>query len=156
MQERNAGLVRRAVEDIWNQGDLALADVLFAPTYVNHGGLIPDLVRGPEAIKSAIVLYRTAFPTFQITVEDLVAEQAMVLLQWTARRGPRPGPARAMPASQGEVLRGTTRSRCTAGQIAESWTAWDQAGVLDTLRRAAPASGPYGQRGDASDAAPTG
>ena len=49
--EHNAGLVRRAVEEIWNGGDLALADVLFAPDYVNHGGLIPDLVRGPEAIK---------------------------------------------------------------------------------------------------------
>src|SRR5579884_474969 len=100
MQEHNAGLVRRAIEEIWNQGDLALADVLFAPTYVNHGGLIPDLVCGPEAIKSAIVLYRSAFPTFHITVEELVVEREMVLLQWTARGGPPPGPARARPASQ--------------------------------------------------------
>ncbi len=42
--EHNMGLVRRVVEDVWNRGDLALADVLFAPTYVNHGSLIPDLV----------------------------------------------------------------------------------------------------------------
>ena len=154
MQERNAELVRRAVEEIWNGGDLTLADVLFAPTYVNHGGLIPDLVRGPEAIKSAIVLYRTAFPTFHITVEDLVAEREMVLLQWAARRGPPPGPARARPASPGGVLRGTTRSRCAADHIAESWTAWDQAGVLGTLGRAA--SGPDGRQEDASDAAPAG
>lgn len=49
----NTGVVRRAVEQIWNHADLAVGDVLFAPRYVNSGGLIPDLVSGPEAIKSA-------------------------------------------------------------------------------------------------------
>src|SRR5689334_23195625 len=83
---RNRALVRRAVEEIWNQGDLALADVLFAPGYVNHGGLIPDLVRGPEAITSSVALYRTAFPAFYITLETLVAQDDMVDVQWTARR----------------------------------------------------------------------
>ena len=100
MSERNRDLVRRAVEEIWNQGHLALADVLFAPTYVNHGGLIPDLLHGPEAIKSGVALYRAAFPDFYLTVE---------------------------------ALRGTTRSRCAAQQIAESWTTWDRAGVLRAL-----------------------
>src|SRR5438874_1746416 len=47
----NAAVVRRAIDEIWNLGKPDLADLLFAPDYVNHGGLIPDLVRGPEAIK---------------------------------------------------------------------------------------------------------
>ena len=44
-------LVRRAVEAIWNRGDLDVADELFAPGFVNHNGLITDLVSGSEAIK---------------------------------------------------------------------------------------------------------
>ena len=29
--EHNTGLVRRVVEDVWNRGDLALANALVAP-----------------------------------------------------------------------------------------------------------------------------
>ena len=134
---RNRDLVRRAVEEIWNQGDLALADVLFAPDYVNHGGLIPDLVHGPEAIKSSVALYRTAFPAFHITVETLVAQDEMVDMQWTARRTRSAG-----EADRQGVLQGTTRGRCAAAQIAESWTTWDRAGVLQRLGLSPAAEGP--------------
>ncbi len=54
--EETGVLVRQALEAIWNQGALEVADVLFAPDYVNHGGLIPDLMRGPEAIKLSVAL----------------------------------------------------------------------------------------------------
>ena len=60
--EHNVALVRHAVEAIWNRGELEAADAVFAPDYVNHGGLITDLVRGPEAIKVSVALYRRAFP----------------------------------------------------------------------------------------------
>ncbi len=133
MPECNAELVRRAVEAIWNQGDLALADVLFTPRYVNHGGLIPDVVQGPEAIKSAVALYRTAFPELHLTVEALRAEAEMVDLSWSARRGPPAARSNGAVASRGAALRGMTRSRCVGAQIAESWTTWDQVGVLRRL-----------------------
>ena len=136
--ERNRGLVRRAVEEIWNQGHLALADVLFAPTYVNHGGLIPDLVRGPEAIKSGVALYRTAFPDFYLTVEALVAVEEMVDLAWAARRRPPTTRTDAGAPGWAGVLRGTIRSHCVADQIAESWTTWDRAGVLRSLQHYNP------------------
>jgi predicted SnoaL-like aldol condensation-catalyzing enzyme len=128
--EHNMGLVRRVVEDVWNRSDLALADVLIAPGYVNHGGLIPDVLHGPEAIKVAVALYRTAFPTFHISVEALVAEGEMVELQWAAHRSPptaQAGDARASPPGP---LRGTTRSGLSDGQIVESWTSWDKVAVL--------------------------
>src|SRR5688500_6322882 len=67
----NEALVRRAIEAIWNRGELGVADDLFAHDYVNHDGLIPDLVRGPEAIKISVAFYRIAFPDFYITVEEL-------------------------------------------------------------------------------------
>ena len=84
----NARLVRQVIEEIWNAGDLDLADRLFAPDYINHGGLIPDLVRGPEAIKVSVVLYRTAFPQFRLAVLDLLAEGQSVAVRWAAHRTP--------------------------------------------------------------------
>jgi len=146
--EHNMGLVRRMVEDVWNRGDLALADVLVAPGYVNHGGLIPDVAQGPEAIKVAVALYRTAFPTFHITVEALAAAGEMVELRWAARRGPPLVRVCGGPPTPQETLRGSTRSRFADDQIAESWMSWDRATVLQDLGLVPVEAGP---RPDPSD-----
>src|SRR3954465_13578859 len=62
----NSRLVRQVSGEIWNGGNLDLADNLFASDYFNHGGIIPDLVRGPEAIKISVVMCRSAFPSLQV------------------------------------------------------------------------------------------
>ena len=127
----NARLVRRVIEDIWNDGDLDLADRLFAPGYVNHGGLIPDLIRGPEAIKLSVVLYRTAFPQFRVTVLDLLAQGPLVALRWAAQQTPAHAGVReqgAGPATADPLL-GMTFGRLEGGQIVESWTCWETGGA---------------------------
>ena len=75
MASANETLVRRAIEAIWNRGDLDVADELFAPGFVNHNGLITDLVFGPEAIKISAAFYRLAFPDLHVTVEALTIER---------------------------------------------------------------------------------
>jgi SnoaL-like polyketide cyclase len=130
-EAHNAALVRRAVEEIWNRGKLEVADVLFAADYINHAGLIPDFLRGPEAIKISVALYRTAFPNCHITMDELTAKRDAVLLRWTARSSA-PLAGSASSATQG-TLRGIIVSRCAGGQIVESWTYCDQAGVLEQL-----------------------
>jgi hypothetical protein len=115
-------LARIAIEGIWNRGELALADVLFTADYVNHGGLITDLVRGPEAIKFSVALFRTAFPTFHIAIDALTADQTAAEARWVAYdREAVDGSPR-----KGRGLRGITRCRLERGKIAESWTIWDR------------------------------
>ncbi len=131
--ERNGRRVCRVIEAICNRATFTEADALFTPDYVNHGGLIPDLVRGPEAFKVAVALYRTAFPDFRVRVEPLRARRATVLLRWTA--GPRPdGPPSGDPGAgaRGGVA-GLARVRLVDGLIAESWIRWDAAGALRHL-----------------------
>jgi predicted SnoaL-like aldol condensation-catalyzing enzyme len=132
----NAQLVRRVLEEIWNGADLDLADRLFAPDYINHGGLIPDLVRGPEAIKISLVLCRTAFPQFRVAVLDLVAEGQTVALRWAAHRRATGGAASAAPDPTPDPLFGMTFGRVRDGQIVESWTCWESAGAgeSDSIR----------------------
>ena len=48
-------LIERVIDEVWNAGQIDLADELFAANYVNHGGLVPDLVKGPEGIKFSVV-----------------------------------------------------------------------------------------------------
>ena len=131
----HARLVRRVIEEIWNDGELDLADRLFAPGYVNHGGLIPDLVRGPEAIKLSVVLYRTAFPHFRVAVLDLVAQGPLVALRWAAHQTPAHAGVRDQEAgpSTAEPLLGMTFGRLEGGQVVESWTCWERGGGRSSL-----------------------
>jgi hypothetical protein len=121
----NEALVLRAIEAIWNRGDLDAADELFADNYVNHYGLIPGLVLGPEAIKISAALYRVAFPGLQVAVDDVSIVEDTVVLKWTARDFPDRawnGAVERQPRS----LTGITRTRIAAGKIIESWTEWDR------------------------------
>jgi hypothetical protein len=121
----NEALVRRAIEAIWNRGELDVADELFGPDYANHGGLIPDLVRGPEAIKISVALYRIAFAALHITVEEMHTDGEMVVVHWTAWRDT-PGPGNRAGIADQTLLTGMTRSLLSRGRIVESWTQWDQ------------------------------
>src|SRR5690349_5435907 len=117
--ERSAGLARRVIDEIWNGGDLALADALFAPTYVNHGGLIPELIAGPEAIKVSVAGWRAAFPAFRLAVVALLVQPPTIALHWRAVADDRPGAAAGS-------LSGMTFARLRHEQIVESWTCWER------------------------------
>jgi hypothetical protein len=125
----NQARAHRVIEAIWNRGELAVADELFDPDYVNHDGLIPDLVHGPEAIKVSVALYRIAFPHLHITVDEMSMDGETVVIHWTARRDT-PGPAHNAGSADQALLTGMTRTRFSGGRIAESWTQWGGAQVL--------------------------
>jgi predicted SnoaL-like aldol condensation-catalyzing enzyme len=126
-------LVRQAIAEIFNEGRLDAADTLFAPGYVNHGGVIPDLVAGPEAVKVSAALYRRAFPALHITVLTTRTDGEMVIVRWLARDTKPDCRATARPVAPGAGLAGVTRIRVTAGRIAESWTDWNHDDVLRRL-----------------------
>lgn len=126
----NARVVQRVIDEIWNAGDLDLADELFGATYVNHGGLIPDLVRGPEAVKFSVALYRTAFPDLRIRADELGTDGETITLRWTARTTSLKDAGDSPTAGEGDTLTGETRIWVTRGQIVESWTNWKVAEVL--------------------------
>ncbi|HXN02476.1 MAG TPA: nuclear transport factor 2 family protein [Candidatus Dormibacteraeota bacterium] len=118
--------MQRIVDQIWNAGNLELADELFAATYVNHGGLIPDLVQGPEGIKFSVAFYRAAFPGLHLAVDHLDTDEDAITLSWTAR-------GQTSADATGGTLTGVTRSLVVDGQILESWTSWDAGLALERL-----------------------
>jgi hypothetical protein len=130
---RDAGLVHRVIDEIWNAGNLDLADELFDPTYINHGGLIPDVVRGPEGVKFSVALYRRAFPDLQISANNVQRSEGTVTVHWTAQGTSSGGPGRGTRGDNAGSLAGETRISVANGQIVESWTSWDSAKVLAEL-----------------------
>src|SRR5712692_1515011 len=71
MSEGNKFVIRRSFEELWNKGNLSLADELFAPNYTHHDPSTPDFGRGPESEKKRATLYRTAFPDLQFTISGV-------------------------------------------------------------------------------------
>src|SRR5689334_5663903 len=119
-------LIRQVIDEIWGQGDLDLADRLFTPTYVNHGGLIPDLIRGPESVKVAVVLAWHAFPGLRISVEVLLVDELLTTVRWRATQ-----PGARVPhdrTNHGEPpgTAGLLTVRRLGDRIAESWTLRDR------------------------------
>ena len=72
--ETNKAQFRRTYEEMFNQGNLSNVDELIAPECINHE--VPPGMnnRGPESVRQAAMMLRTAFPDLQFTIEELVAE----------------------------------------------------------------------------------
>ena len=133
MTGENKAILRRFIEEVWNKGNLSLADQLLSANYTHHDTSTPDFGPGPENEKRRVNLYRTAFPDHQFTIEDMIGEGDMVTCRWTSQgthRGPLSGIA---PTGQQIKVSGITIDRFAGGQIPEGWVNWDALGLLQQL-----------------------
>lgn len=133
MSGENKAILRRFVEEVWNKGNLSLADRLLSADYTHHDTATPDLGPGPENEKKRVSLYRTAFPDLQFTIDALLAEGDMLTCRWTSEgthRGPLSGIA---PTGKKVKVSGITINRFEGGKIAEGWVVWDALGMLQQL-----------------------
>ena len=132
--EDNKALARRFVEEFWDQKNLAAADELIAANHVDHTpGSPPGLPPGPTGFKQFGSVYFTAFPDLRITIDDQVAEGDMVVTRWTSH-GTNTGSLFGMPATnKSATITGITISRIVDGKAVETWTNFDNLGMLQQL-----------------------
>ena len=71
--EENKALARRVIEGMFNEGNLDLADEVFAPDYGGHDPAMPEDIHGPEGFKEFVSMYRSAFPDVHVQIEDQLA-----------------------------------------------------------------------------------
>src|SRR5437868_13388679 len=69
--EAKKAIVRKYLE-LWDTDNLALADEVLAPHFVDH--LHPELAPGPESVKKEVAAFRAAFPDAKGTVEQMIVE----------------------------------------------------------------------------------
>jgi predicted SnoaL-like aldol condensation-catalyzing enzyme len=107
--ESNKAIVERYFE-LWNTGNLALADAILASNYVDHAH--PEVV-GTESVKQSVTRTRQALPDFNITVEAIIGERDLVAVRAVIRR-----------TQKGELI--TSRVmwfvRIINGQMTDLWT----------------------------------
>ncbi len=129
--EENKALSRRLIEEVWNQGNLAVIDELTAPNYVDHDPTGP--IQGPEGMKQFVSMYLTAYPDTHFTIEDQIAEGDRVVTRWTAR-GTHKGPLMGIPPTGKQVtVAGISIDRVVNGKLVEDWSSYDALGMMQQL-----------------------
>jgi predicted ester cyclase len=136
--EENKMLVRRQFDEIWNGGNWATADELYAPDYVNHDPYNPDQGTGPEGFKQRVSGYRGVLHGFDLRIEHQIAEGDMVETQWSLR-GTHGGELEgAAPTGKQLYVDGQLLSRIVDGKFVEEWVHWDTLGLLRQIGAVPP------------------
>ncbi len=131
--ERNKALVRRFYDEVWNRGNLDVADEVFADDYVRHDFRGTEPEPGPAGQKAIAAAFRAAFPDLRFGVDFLLAEGDLVAGRWTST-GTHDGPwAGVEPTGRRMRLSGVNVFRFADGKVAEIWNHRDDLGLLEQL-----------------------
>jgi steroid delta-isomerase-like uncharacterized protein len=133
MSEGNKFVIRRSFEELWNKGNLSVADELFTPNYAHHDPSTPDVGRGPESEKLRVTLYRTAFPDLRLTIEDIIAEGETVMARWSCRGTHKGDLSGIAPTGKQVTISGMSIARFDSGKMVEGWVNWDALGLMQQL-----------------------
>jgi steroid delta-isomerase-like uncharacterized protein len=129
----NKEIVRRLVEGVWTDRNLAIIDELVAPDYVGHDPTQPEPIRGSAGYKQFVGMYQAAFEDGVVTIDDQIAEGEMVVTRWTGR-GTHTGELMGIAPTGKEVtVSGITIARLANGKIAEEWELMDALGMMVQL-----------------------
>ena len=111
--EENKAVTQRFVEEPWNRANLAALDELCAPNYTLQG------LGGLQELRTVITAYRTAFPDFHFTVEEMIAEGDKVAYRWTWRATHQGEYEGIAPTGKTVTATGITILRFADGKIVE-------------------------------------
>lgn len=131
----NARIGRRILVEVWGEGKLDVIDELLAPDYVDHTprGPEPESVQGPEALKQAVQMFRTAFPDLHYKVDLQVAQDDLIATRFTAT-GTHLGEFQGLaPTGRKVTYTGIDMNRIANGRIVEAWVNYDALGLLQQL-----------------------
>jgi steroid delta-isomerase-like uncharacterized protein len=124
-------LVRRYVEELYNQGNAEAAGEFVTDDYVNHAGF--QTVKGVDGIQQFVHMLRQTFPDWHETILDQVVEGDREVHRYVIR-GTHEGEFMGIPATGKEVVvTGITIARLENGKIAEEWSQVDMFGAMQQM-----------------------
>jgi len=130
--EQNKMVIQRWFNEVINKNNMALAEELIDTNYTNHF-LPPTAGKGPNAEKQIMVMFFSAFPDLEGTIDDLFAEGDKVSARiiW---RGSNTGSFMGMPPTGKQVVFASNNIfRVANGKITENWPQVDMMGLMQQL-----------------------
>lgn len=132
MSEENKAIVRRYIEEAFNNRNTDLIDELVSEAHVDHH-IPPELPRGPEGIKLWFNGAFSAFPDSHITAKDVIAEGDKVTTRFEIT-GTHQGEFMGIPATGKKFsITGIAIARIADGKLVEWWENADVMGMMQQL-----------------------
>lgn len=128
--EENMAVERRIV-DALNKGNVDILDEVCSADFTYHNPIGPDMDR--EGIKKAMAMMMSAFPVWQVVVDDMFAVGDKVATRITvhgAHQGELWGVA---PTGKEMTWTSFIIDRFVGGKIAEEWEMMDFLGLMRQL-----------------------
>jgi len=98
-------LIRRCVEEVYDQRKLEVVDEIFASDFTLHDPDLPGGAHGPKGIKRIVKAFVDAFPDLQVSLDDEFSSGERVVTRWTAKAGLQRGCASCKPRLQASGIR---------------------------------------------------
>ena len=132
MSDASKAIVRRYIEEAFNNRKHDLLDELVAEDFVDHH-LPPELPPGPEGAKLWFGGAVAGFPDIHIVLKDMIAEEDKVAVR-TEITGTHEGEFMDIPATGKEfAITGMAIARIADGRLAEWWENADMMGLMQQL-----------------------
>ena len=129
----NKRLVDAFIQALFTAGELDAVDRFVDPACVNHDPPFPDAPEGPDGWRHAATMIRRALPDWHSDVEQLVAEDDVVVERFTAS-GTHQGELFGVPGTgKTLVMPGINIFRIRGDKIVERWGRLDQLGLMRQL-----------------------
>lgn len=132
-EAENTELVNGFVKEVLVEGDLERIDEYVAEDYVGHNSSVPEDIHGPEGFREFVTMLRSAFPDFDVTIQDLIADDNKVC-QRSRQSGTHEGAFMGLEPTGKEVeSSGIVIYQIEDGQIVEDWAQIDMLGTMQQL-----------------------
>ncbi len=131
--EENKAVVRRYIEEGWNQHNPDAIDEIVAPDYFNHAA-VPEHQRGIAGAKHILNWLMAAFPDTRFDIEDIIADGDMVAIRGTASGTHEGGELWGIPPTGKRfAVQQVHWFRVADGKVAEHWAVRDDLGAMRQL-----------------------
>ena len=131
--EQNKALFRRLVEEVFNKGNVSTIDEFLAPNFVEREVLPPGTPSGREGVKQLTMMFRTSFPDFNVSIDDMIAEGDKIVAR-TTWSGTQKGDFMGIPSSGKRVSFDVIDIiRISEGKGVEHWGVMDSSALMQQL-----------------------
>ena len=130
--EKNKAVVRRLIEEVYNEGNLDVVDELAAPDVFNHPA-VPEHRHGVDGFKHVMEWVRTFSSDTHYDIDDIISEADKVAVRMT-QSGSHTGTVRGIPPTGKSFSVDYVHwFRVEDGKVAELWAVRDDLTRLEQL-----------------------